>query len=174
MRYFRCFDSPLGRMEAVSDGEALTGLRFLEEGEIPAASPRGAEKIFEAAGRWLERYFHGEIPDFLPPLQLSSLPFRREVGEIMLTIPYGTTVSYGEIARIIARRRHIPRMAAQAVGGAVGGNPIAVIVPCHRVVGARGALTGYGGGMDRKIRLLRLEGLRIEGNSVIPGGDVQT
>ena len=102
-------------------------------------------------------YFKGEKPNFMPLIRLEGTDFRKMIWEILQTIPYGKVISYGEIARKIAEKRKVPRVSAQAVGGAVGHNPISIIVPCHRVVGANGNLTGYGGGLDKKIALLKLE-----------------
>ena len=107
-------------------------------------------------------YFARRQPDFTPPYAMEGLtPFRREVVDEMLKIPFGETVTYGDIASTMAKRRGIAKMSAQAVGGAVGWNPICIIVPCHRVVGAGGALTGYGGGMKNKVALLALEGCEM-------------
>ena len=103
--------------------------------------------------RWLDLYFGGTVPDFTPPLEMRGSAFRRAVWEILLSIPYGRTVTYGEIAGRIAGRNG----AAQAVGGAVSHNPVSLIIPCHRVIGADGSLTGYAGGTDRKSCLLRME-----------------
>ena len=102
-------------------------------------------------------YFNNKIPDFTPPLLLKGTDFRMTVWKMLLDIPYGETISYGDIAKAIAKRRGIEKMSAQAVGNAVGHNPISIIVPCHRVVGSKGSLTGYGGGIKRKKELLRLE-----------------
>ena len=113
--------------------------------------------VFQCVKRWLDIYFQGEAPDFTPPLRLAGTPFRKVVWEILLTIPYGQTMTYGEIASKIAEQKGIERMSAQAVGNAVGHNPIGIIVPCHRVVGSDGKLTGYAGGMERKKALLALE-----------------
>ncbi len=107
--------------------------------------------------RWLDVYFSGGKPDFLPPFLLRGTPFQKEVWEILLTIPYGKTMTYGEIAVLLAARKGMPRMSAQAVGGSVGRNPLTLLVPCHRVVGADGSLTGYAGGIARKAALLALE-----------------
>ena len=106
---------------------------------------------------WLDIYFSGEVPGFLPPLHPVGTAFRQAVWQILLEIPYGQTATYGGLAARLARERGIPRMSAQAIGGAVGHNPIALIIPCHRVVGADGSLTGYAGGLDRKRKLLELE-----------------
>lgn len=106
---------------------------------------------------WLDIYFNNKIPDFTPPLLLKGTDFRMTVWKMLLDIPYGKTVSYGDIAKAVAKSRGIEKMSAQAVGNAVGHNPISIIVPCHRVVGSKGSLTGYGGGIKRKKELLRLE-----------------
>ena len=105
----------------------------------------------------LALHFSGTEPDFLPPIHLKGSPFRLAVWEILQKIPYGKTLTYGEIAKEIARLKGLPRMSAQAVGGAVGHNPISIVIPCHRVVGTDGSLTGYAGGVDRKAKLLALE-----------------
>lgn len=162
MEYTAHYDSPLGGITLSSDGEALLGLRF--DGQKHFAStpaPDHEERalpVFDLAKRWLDAYFGGRDPGFTPPLRMESTPFRRAVWEILLTIPFGRTVTYGWIAAELARREGPARMSAQAVGGAVGHNPIALIVPCHRVIGADGSLTGYAGGLDRKRFLLALEG----------------
>ena len=113
--------------------------------------------ILKDALRWLDIYFSRQKPDFLPKLHLIGTDFQREVWDILLEIPYGQTVTYGEIARKIADKRGLKTMSAQAVGGAVGHNRVSVIVPCHRVIGSDGSLTGYAGGIERKIRLLDIE-----------------
>ena len=113
--------------------------------------------IFQTTKRWLDIYFRGEIPDSIPPLRMEGTPCRKAVWDILLSIPYGQTMTYGEIASKLAEQRGLPRMSAQAVGGAVGHNPISIIVPCHRVVGSDGSLTGYAGGVERKAALLALE-----------------
>ena len=111
----------------------------------------------QEAIRWLDLYFAGKKPDFTPPLHPEGSAFRQMVWKALLTIPYGETRTYGELAKRIAEEKHIPTMSAQAIGGAVGHNPISIIIPCHRVVGAKGALTGYAGGVEKKEFLLRLE-----------------
>ena len=118
--------------------------------------------IFDETVKWLDTYFSSKSPDFTPELKINTTPFRKAVCEIMLTIPYGSTITYGGIADMIAKQNGISRMSAQAVGGAVGHNPIALIIPCHRVIGANGSMIGYGGGIDRKIKLLESEGINIE------------
>ena len=141
-----------------SDGTALTELRFVDARGASAAVGMSDHPVFRATRRWLDVYFGGRWPDFTPPYRLvGATPFREEVSREMLKIPFGATVTYGEIAAVLARRHGIAKMSAQAVGGAVGWNPICIIVPCHRVMGARGAVTGYGGGIRNKIALLRLE-----------------
>lgn len=160
--FIQFYDSPLGELVMSSDGSALTGLGVASQQaavEVSAdARPQEiALPIFRETARWLDTYFRGRAPSFTPKLKLSGLDFQNRVCEIMLTIPFGKTITYGEIAAQIARERGISRMSAQAVGGAVGANPILIIVPCHRVIGAGGNLTGYGAGMERKIQLLKLE-----------------
>ena len=108
-------------------------------------------------GKWLDIYFSGKEPDFTPPLLMKTTPFREAVWKIMLTIPFGQTMTYGEIADRIAKQKGLQKMSAQAVGGAVGHNSISLIIPCHRVVGTNGSLTGYAGGIEKKIQLLELE-----------------
>ncbi len=163
MEYITYYDSPLGRITIASDGSSLTGLWF--DGQKYYASslrevPAEADlPVFEKTKKWLDIYFSGEEPDFTPPVRVNTTEFRKAVCEIMLTIPYGRTMSYGEIAEIIARQKGLERMSAQAVGGAVGHNPISLIIPCHRVVGSDGSLTGYAGGFQRKRKLLELEGV---------------
>ena len=161
MDYVWHYDSPLGGITLGSDGKALTGLWFDGQEHYAVTLPSQAEHrrlpVFDETCRWLDIYFSGCAPDFTPELALHGTPFRKAVWDILLTIPFGKTMSYGEIAEILARQRGISRMSAQAVGGAVGHNPISIIVPCHRVIGADGSLTGYAGGLERKARLLAIE-----------------
>lgn len=156
------YDSPLGGITLAGNGDGLVGLWFDGQARFAEAlEPEYEEKplpVFEGAFRWLDIYFSGQIPDFTPPLSLRGTPFQRAVWEVLLTVPYGQTVTYGWIADALARQRGSGRVSARAVGGAVGRNPISLIIPCHRVVGADGALTGYAGGLERKARLLALEG----------------
>ena len=153
--------SPLGTITLACDTDAIIGLWFNGQRHFGNILPEQTEQkelaLLRDAKRWLDIYFSGREPDFTPPLRYDSTPFRRTVCEIMLTIPYGRTMTYGEIAAEVARRRGIDRMSAQAVGGAVGHNPISLMIPCHRVVGTNGSLTGYGGGIQRKLWLLELE-----------------
>ncbi len=161
MTYIHKYSSPLGGITLASDGQALTGLWF--DGQKYYGDTLHKEtqerdlQVFTQAVKWLDIYFSGVSPDFTPPLNLITTPFRKAVCDIILTIPFGHTMTYGEIAGIIARQRGIGRMSAQAVGGAVSHNPVSLIVPCHRVIGSDGSLTGYAGGIDRKIKLLELE-----------------
>lgn len=161
MEYIHYYDSPLGRIALTGEDEALTGL-YLEGQKYSkeASSERREEKmlpVFREADKWLDIYFSGKEPDFTPPLSMKTTPFRKAVWEIMLTIPFGQTMTYGEIAEKIAKQKGIVKMSAQAVGGAVGHNSISLMIPCHRVVGTGGSLTGYGGGIDKKVWLLKLE-----------------
>lgn len=158
------YESPLGTLRLVADGEELAAL-WIEAHERQASFERSAltegadAAVFQSTGDWLDAYFSGREPAVpLPPLSPSGTPFQREVWDILLSIPYGETLTYGDIARTLAARRGIPRMASQAVGGAVGRNPISILIPCHRVVGVNGNLTGYGGGINNKIKLLEIEG----------------
>jgi len=139
----------------VSDGLSLTELSFTDNFCEENAS--WELPVFADTRRWLDMYFAGQIPDFLPRLSPQGTAFRQSVWNMLLAIPYGQTTSYGEIAAEIGRRRQTEKMSAQAVGGAVGHNPIAIIIPCHRVIGKDGSLTGYGGGLWRKEWLLQLE-----------------
>ena len=170
MEYADHYVSPLGGITLTSDGEALTGLWFDGRKGSSGAPGDMCERtdlpVFGQTKKWLDLYFAGKDPGFTPPLRMKATPFRRAVWEIMLTIPYGQTMTYGEIAKRIARQRGIDKMSAQAVGGAAGRNPISLIVPCHRVVGAGGDPTGYGGGIEIKIKLLALEGANAEKPSV--------
>ena len=155
MDYTFHYMSPLGGITLSSDGEALTGLWF--DGQKYFASGLDAEHcekalpIFDETAEWLDLYFAGIVPDFTPKLSPRGTSFRRRVWDVLLTIPYGQTMTYGQIAKALGCG------SAQAVGGAVGRNPISLIIPCHRVVGAGGSLTGYAGGVEKKRSLLEME-----------------
>ena len=155
------YDSPLGGILLAADEIGLTGLWF--DGQKYFARDLPAERIewetpaLAEAKRWLGIYFSSKEPDFLPPLHPVGSAFRQAVWETLLQIPYGQTTTYGEIARQLAEKKGLARMSAQAIGGAVGHNEISIIIPCHRVVGTSGSLTGYAGGIDRKVQLLKLE-----------------
>lgn len=165
MTYIQHYDSPLGGILLAADEIGLTGLWFegqkyfardLSDVRIEQETPVLAE-----AKRWLDIYFTGKEPDFLPPLHPTGSEFRKAVWEILLQIPYGQTTTYGEIARQLAKKQGLARMSAQAVGGAVGHNEISIIIPCHRVVGSDSSLTGYAGGLEKKRYLLSLEGIDV-------------
>ena len=154
------YESPLGGITLAGDEIGLIGLWF--DGQAHFAETLAADHeeknlpVFSEAGQWLDRYFSGNIPDFTPALNLRGTPFRRFVWEFLLTVPYGRTVTYGEIADSLSAQTG-RLVSARAVGGAVSRNPVSLIVPCHRVVGTGGRLIGYAGGLDRKTKLLRLE-----------------
>ena len=161
MTFIQHYDSPLGGILLAADEIGLTGLWFDGQKyfarDLPAECIDRDTPILAEARRWLDIYFRGQEPDFLPPLHPIGSAFRQSVWEILLRIPYGQTMTYGEIARQLAEKKELSQMSAQAVGGAVGHNGISIIIPCHRVVGTNGSLTGYAGGIDRKRRLLELE-----------------
>lgn len=163
MDYTHHYDSPLGGITMASDGAALIGLWFDGQKSFAGTPDLECEEqslpIFDQTDRWLDIYFSGRAPDFTPPLNVKGSEFRKAVWEILLTIPYGQTMTYGEIAKKASERKGVARMSAQAVGGAVGHNAISLVIPCHRVVGARGSLIGYAGGVDKKARLLEMEGV---------------
>lgn len=161
MIYASEYESPIGKMYLNSDGEYLTALCFAySRDEKKCVKGSSDLPVFEETKRWLDIYFSKREPDFTPKYRIENItPFRQRVSEIMRKIPYGKTVTYNDIAKEIARERGIGKMSAQAVGGAVGWNPICIIIPCHRVVGAGGNLTGYGGGLKNKVKLLEYEGI---------------
>ena len=155
-------DSPLGRIMIAGDCNELTGLwfegqKFFAETLLQPAQEKSLP-VFEQTEKWLELYFSGKDPGFRPQLAPRGTAFQKEVWDILLEIPFGQMITYGDIASIIARRRGVKRFSAQAIGGAVSRNPVSLIIPCHRVVGADGKLTGYAGGLERKEALLKLEG----------------
>ncbi len=161
------YDSPIGQLLLTSDGKALTGLWI--EGQKYFASTIKEEpiqkdelEIFVKTKDWLDRYFAGQKP--LPqelPLAPEGSDFRKAVWKILCNIPYGEVMTYGRIAKIIAEQKGLSSMSAQAVGNAVGHNPVSIIIPCHRVIGTNGSLTGYAGGIEKKKKLLQLEGAKI-------------
>ena len=162
MDYINHYDSPIGGITLASDGTALTGLWFDDQKYFGDTLTEEYEEtnlpVFAKATEWLDIYFSGRNPGFIAPLSMRTTAFRRRVWEIMLEIPFGQTMTYGQIAAQIAKEKDLPHMSAQAVSGAVGHNSISLIIPCHRVVGTDGSLTGYAGGIDKKIALLELEG----------------
>ena len=140
-----------------SDGKVLTGLHFVKS--YNTVEPNKTLPIFKDVSRWLDTYFSGREPDFTPNFRIdNATPFRIDVLDILSRIHFGKLLTYGEIAQEIAQKNGLAKMSAQAVGGAVGWNPICIIVPCHRVIGTNNKLIGYGGGIENKIALLRLEG----------------
>ena len=161
MQYTTFYESPIGRMLLAADDAGLTGLWFEGQKYFARCLDRETEEkelpVFAEAKRWLDIYFSGKEPDFTPPLHFTGTDFQKEVWEILCAIPYGQTMTYGAIADRLAKKRGLSRMSAQAVGGAVGHNNLSIIVPCHRVVGSDGSLTGYAGGIERKTFLLNLE-----------------
>lgn len=162
-QYTASYESPLGSILLAGDETGLTGLWFEGQkyyaGSLARDHREGEIPVFSAVRQWLDIYFSGKEPDFMPPLHLIGTPFQMRVWELLLKIPYGTTTTYGKLAAEMAGMMGRDHMSAQAVGGAVGHNPVSVIVPCHRVAGADGSLTGYAGGIDKKIRLLAGEGV---------------
>lgn len=159
MRYYTTYDSPIGQLTLTSNGKRLTGLWM--EGEsggegVLRTHIRADLPVFDQTVAWLNAYFAAAPLPELPPLAMEGTAFRRAVWQLLLEIPYGATTTYGALAQRIAQQRG-SRMSAQAVGGAVGHNPISILVPCHRVIGADGSLTGYAGGLERKIWLLAHE-----------------
>ena len=172
MYYEMKYDSPVGRLTLASDGLNLAGLWMEGQkyfgGTVPGElRPNEELEVFSRAKDWLDRYFNGKKPE---PSELPLAPvdgeFRRTVWELLCEIPYGELTTYGQIAREAAKRLQRESMSAQAVGGAVGHNPISIIIPCHRVVGTGGSLTGYAGGLDKKIWLLKHEGVKMDGLTV--------
>lgn len=161
MRYVDHYDSPLGGITLASDGESLVGLWF--DGQKYFGSTLGEQyearklSIFDETHVWLDTYFSGKSPNFIPRIKMLGSPFRMQVWKALLLIPYGHVSTYRDVADEIAIERGVELMSAQAVGGAVGHNNISLIIPCHRVVGANGHLTGYAGGVERKKKLLQLE-----------------
>ncbi len=160
--FLSSYISLLGEILLRSDGESLTGLWFLGQNHAPEADANAVSvddlPIFAETCQWLDAYFKGEKPPHFPRILLKGTPFQMFIWQHLTRIPYGSTLTYGDIARHIAIEMNLKSMSAQAVGNAVGRNPISIIVPCHRVIGSTGSLTGYAGGIERKEWLLRLEG----------------
>ena len=161
------YESPLGGITMASDGTALIGLWFDGQRHFAETlAPEHGERrlpVFDEADRWLDVYFSGRAPEFTPALNMRTTPFRRAVWEILLTVPYGRTATYGQIAEALAWKNGAGSVSARAVGGAIGHNAVSLIIPCHRVIGSDGSLTGYAGGIGRKTELLRLEKTDIAG-----------
>ncbi len=161
MQHIQTYESHLGELTFVSDGIALLGVWYEKQEPLEQLLQSPYEMcnlpVFDETRRWFDLYFDGRKPDFTPPLCLVGTDFRQQVWNDLLLIPYGETTTYGVLAQQMAYRLGKSKMSAQAIGGAVGHNPISIIVPCHRVVGADGTLTGYAGGIWRKEYLLKLE-----------------
>lgn len=159
--YTSVYSSELGDILLAADEIGLTGLWFFGQSyfadTLPTEQIAQETPILTQAREWLDEYFSGKEPDFTPTLHPIGSPFRQAVWKLLLQIPYGHTTTYGEIARQLEKLQNRPHMSAQAVGGAVGHNGISIIIPCHRVVGTKGSLTGYAGGLDKKMALLELE-----------------
>jgi len=157
--------TPLGPMRAAAENGGLTGLWFIPQKHEPLDVDTWTEcpdnPVFVALRKYLDGYFAGKRE--LPPILLTpnGTEFQRLIWGILLQVPYGETITYGEIAKIAADYLGVPSMSAQAIGGAVGHNPISILIPCHRVMGKDGSLTGYSGGFDKKQKLLQIEGLRL-------------
>ena len=166
MFYRTEFSSPLGKIILASDGEALSGLWFEGQKYFEAGIPEPMKEnpelsIFKDTKDWLNRYFAGEKPDIHLPLRPLGSHFRQQVWKLLCEIPYGKMTTYGELGRKLEALEG-KKTSARAVGGAVGHTPISILIPCHRVIGANGSLTGYAGGLERKIQLLKLEGISLE------------
>lgn len=166
--FFTKYNSPIGKIIIVSDGKNLCGVYFegqkyfLYSIKTPPIENNDLD-IFKITKNWLDRYFSKEKPKISElPLSPEGTAFRKLIWEILCKIPYGETMTYGEIAKIVAKKLNKPRISAQAVGSAVGHNPISIIIPCHRVIGADRSLTGYAGGIDKKMKLLEHEKINIK------------
>ena len=169
MIYTTYYDAPVGKLLLAAKEDALVGLwmdgqKYFLASCKETVTERKEHPVLLAAADWLNRYFAGEKPS-ISALKLApeGSAFQQAVWTLLCEIPYGEVTTYGEIAKRIAAKTGKERMSAQAVGGAVGHNPISIIIPCHRVVGAKGNLTGYAGGIDKKIHLLRQEGVDLTG-----------
>ncbi|MDR0409946.1 MAG: methylated-DNA--[protein]-cysteine S-methyltransferase [Spirochaetaceae bacterium] len=165
MEYVHNIESPLGTLAMASDGENISGLwiegqkyfkKTLEKDTLEQKLP-----VFESVRKWLDIYFSGREPDFLPPLMPKGSQFQKMIWDELVKIPYGKTISYGELAEQYKFENEGKHTSARAVGGVVGRNPISILIPCHRVIGKNGSLTGYAGGICKKQQLLRLEGVKL-------------
>lgn len=165
MQYTTAYHSPLGNILLAADYTGLTGLWF--EGARYFANGLEAEHkeqelpVLDQTKQWLDIYFSGSVPEFMPPIHMTGSDFRLTIWRLLLQIPYGQTITYGTLARKIEEQTGVSRMSAQAVGGAIAHNPICILIPCHRVIGSNGSLTGYAGGIDKKIKLLALENVDL-------------
>lgn len=164
MQFITTYHSPIGEITLSSNGTCLTGLWLNGQKYFASTLGKTYKKestipVFKQTVAWLDDYFQGHKPNFTPPLYLESTPFRCMVWDLLMKIPYGETITYKDIAHEIARQKGLSTMSAQAIGGAIGHNPISIIIPCHRVIGTNGSLTGYAGGIANKMKLLELEGI---------------
>ncbi len=171
MNRFTSYTSPVGKMIMAADGQNLVGLWFERQKYYPDyigdLVDEGESEVFRLTARWLDVYFSGAKPDFTPPIKMRGTVFQKEIWEYLRLVPYGQTATYRDIAAMYCERHGGKNMAPQAVGGAVGRNPISIIIPCHRIVGCDGKLTGYAGGIDKKQYLLRLEKAVFEGRILV-------
>ena len=160
MLYFTEMDSPAGVLLLTADASCVTGIRMNRE--LPAGAVRNEDHIpLRKAKAWLEAYFRGDDPEMDVPINPEGTAFQRQIWQILMTIPYGETRTYGALAREAAEKLGKVTMSAQAVGQAVGRNPISILIPCHRVIGTDGTLTGYAGGLEKKRWLLQHEGWQL-------------
>lgn len=160
MNYYTRFDSPLGGIILFSDGTALTGLSFETQKDLPDITRKTSDPnlaVFTYTKDWLEGYFMGKNEKYKMTLKFIGSNFTKQVFDIIKDIPYGETITYKDIGEELLRQNHNKKISYRAIGQAVGRNPIGIIVPCHRVIGTSGALTGYAGGLDKKINLLKIE-----------------
>ena len=159
--YTHNYQSPLGEIVIASDDTAITGLWLVGQRhfdiEVEGCITDKDLPIFDEVSRWLDIYFTGNNPGEIPAVRMNGTPYQLEVWQILQAVPYGKLITYREIAELIAKKRGITKMSARAVGNAVGRNPVSILVPCHRVVGSSGKMTGYAGGIERKVKLLKLE-----------------
>jgi methylated-DNA-[protein]-cysteine S-methyltransferase len=166
MEYIHKIESPVGVLTVSSDGQNISGLWI--EGQKYFAKTLGKDvlekslPVFEDVRKWLDIYFSGKEPDFMPPLMPKGSPFQKSVWNNLCKIPYGQTTSYGELAKQFELENNGKHTSARAIGGAVGHNPISILIPCHRVIGKNYNPTGYAGGIPKKLKLLKLEGVDIE------------
>jgi len=170
MQYITTYPSILGELTLACDGECLTGLWLSDQKYFMANVSEVIEKpdlpVLQDARAWLDCYFQGKDPGAIPAVKPQGTEFRQRVWKLLAQIPYGNVTTYGQLAKTIAADQGVEKMSSRAVGGAVGHNPISIIVPCHRVIGANGSLTGFGGGIARKIQLLELEGIDVSKYSI--------
>ncbi|MDR0711059.1 MAG: methylated-DNA--[protein]-cysteine S-methyltransferase [Prevotellaceae bacterium] len=164
MEYICKIKSPVGMLTASSDGQNISGLWFEKQKYFAKTLDKDVKEqdlpIFEEIQKWLNIYFSGKKPDFMPPLMPKGSPFQKSVWSNLCKIPYGKTTTYGELAKKLEQENKGQRTSARAVGGAVGHNPVSILIPCHRVIGKNGSLTGYAGGIDKKKKLLLLESVQ--------------